>query len=99
MKDEFVKNIGVWGQRHYAYLKKHSPTVINVMRINGTLEQYLRDIDRDAEEMFSQLIKQLTEREGITEQLKATDQMEWVRRMNNIENRALKIVSNELVNN
>lgn len=99
MKDEFVKNIGIWGQRHYAYLKKHSPTVINVMRINGTLEQYLRDIDRDAEEMFSQLIKQLAEREGITEQLKATDQMEWVRRMNNIENRALEIVSNELVNN
>ena len=99
MKDEFVKNIGIWGQRHYAYLKKHSPTVINVMRINGTLEQYLRDIDRDAEEMFSQLIKQLAECEGITEQLKATDQMEWVRRMNNIENRALEIVSNELVNN
>lgn len=69
------------------------------MRMNGTLEQYLRDIDRDAEEMFSQLIKQLAEREGITEQLKATDQMEWVRRMNNIENRALEIVSNELVNN
>ena len=56
MKDEFVKNIGVWGQRHYAYLKKHSPTVINVMRMNGTLEQYLRDINRDAEEMFSQLV-------------------------------------------
>lgn len=99
MKDDFVKEIGVWGQRHYALLKKHSPTVINVMRMNGTLEQYLRDIDRDAEEMFSQLIKQLAEREGITEQLKATDQMEWVRRMNNIENRALEIVSNELVNN
>ena len=53
MKDEFVKNIGVWGQRHYAYLKKHSPTVINVMRMNGTLEQYLKDIDKDAKEMFN----------------------------------------------
>lgn len=53
MKDEFVKNIGVWGQRHYAYLKKHSPTVINVMRMNGTLDQYLRDINRDAEEMWT----------------------------------------------
>ena len=58
MKDEFVKNIGVWGQRHYAYLKKHSPTVINVMRMKGTLEQYLRGIDRDAQDMFELLMKQ-----------------------------------------
>ena len=56
MKDEFVKNIGIWGQRHYGYLKKHSPTVINVMRMNGTLEQYLRNLDRDAQEMFDLLM-------------------------------------------
>lgn len=99
MKDEFVKSIGVWGQRHYNYLKRNSPTVINAMRMKGTLEQYLLDIDRDAEEMFTQLVKQLAERNGITEALKATDRMEWVRQMNNIENRALEIVSTELINN
>lgn len=65
MKDEFVKNIGVWGQRHYAYLKKHSPTVINVMRMNGTLEQYLKDIEKDAKDMFDKLVKQLADSEGI----------------------------------
>lgn len=78
MKDEFVKNIGVWGQRHYAYLKKHSPTVIHVMRMKGTLEQYLRGIDRDAQDMFELLMKQYAEIEGITEQLKAENQMDWV---------------------
>ena len=99
MKDEFVKNIGVWGQRHYAYLKKHSPTVINVMRMNGTLEQYLTDIDRDAENMFELLVKQYAEIEGITEQLKAENQMEWVRRMNGIRNAAEEVVLAELIYN
>ena len=97
MKDEFVKNIGAWGQRHYAYLKKHSPTVINVMRMKGTLEQYLRDIDWDAQEMFDLLMKQYAEIEGITEQLKADDQMEWIGRMNNIRNRVTEIVCRELI--
>ena len=97
MKDEFVKNIGVWGQRHYAYLKKHSPTVINVMRMKGTLEQYLTDIDRDAENMFELLVKQYAKLESITEQLKADDQMEWVGRMNNIRNRVTEIVCRELI--
>lgn len=91
MKDEFVKNIGVWGQRHYAYLKKHSPTVINVMRMKGTLEQYLRDIDQDAQEMFDLLMKQYAEIEGITEQLKAENQMDWVCKMNNIRDRINEI--------
>ena len=97
MKDEFVKNIGVWGQRHYAYLKKHSPTVINVMRMKGTLEQYLRDLDRDAENMFELLVKQYAKLESIIEQLKANDQMEWVGRMNNIRNRVTEIVCRELI--
>ena len=97
MKDEFVKNIGIWGQRHYGYLKKHSPTVINVMRMNGTLEQYLRDLDRDAQDMFDKLMKQMTEYEGITEELKANDQMSWVGRMENIYNRAMEIVNKELI--
>ena len=97
MKDEFVKNIGVWGQRHYAYLKKHSPTVINVMRMKGTLEQYLRDLDQDAQEMFDLLMKQYAEIEGITEQLKAANQMNWVCKMNNIRNRINEIVYKELI--
>jgi len=97
MKDEFVKNIGVWGQLHYAYLKKHSPTVINVMRMKGTLEQYLRDIDQDAQEMFDLLMKQYAEIEGITEQLKAENQMDWVCKMNNIRDRINEIIYKELI--
>ena len=97
MKDEFVKNIGVWGQRHYGYLKKHSPTVINVMRMNGTLEQYLRDLDLDAQEMFELLMKQYAEIEGITEQLKAENQMEWICRMYSIKSRVTNVVNTELI--
>lgn len=99
MKDEFVKNIGVWGQRHYAYLKKHSPTVINVMRMNGTLEQYLKDIDKDAKEMFNKLVKQLADSEGITEELKSANEIDWIRFMNSIRNRAEEIVLSEVIYN
>ncbi len=97
MKDEFVKNIGVWGQRHYSYLKKNNPTVINVMRMKGTLEQYLRDIDQNAQEMFELLVKQYAEIEGITEQLKIEKQFEWVGRMNNIKARVTNVVIKELI--
>ncbi len=97
MKDDFVKEIGVWGQRHYAFLKKHSPTVINVMRMKGTLEQYLHDIDQDAQEMFDLLMKQYAEIEGITEQLKAENQMDWVCKMNNIRDRINEIIYKELI--
>ena len=98
MKDN-LQNMGVWGQRHYNYLKKESPTVINVMRLEGKLEQYLCDIDRQANEMFSQLVKQFAESEGITERLKAENQMEWVGRMNSIRSRAEEIVLNDLIYN
>ena len=97
MKVKYVKHIGIWGQQHYAYLKKHSPTVINVMLIKGTFEQYLRDLDRDAEEMFSQLVNQFAESECITEELKSENQMLWTQRMNNIGDRVEKIVCNELI--
>ena len=97
MKDECVRNIGVWGQRHYDYLKKYSPTVINVMRMKGTLEQYLTDIDRDAENMFELLVKQYAELEGITEQLKGENQMDWVCKMNNIRDRINEIIYKELI--
>ena len=97
MKDEFVKSIGIWGQRHYNYLKRKSPTVINVMRLKGTIEQYLQEVDRDAEEMVSELVKELAEKDGITETLKAADQMEWVRRMNTVREQATEIVNKELI--
>ncbi len=98
MKDEFVKEIGVWGQRHYSYLKKKKPTVINVMRMNGTLEEYLQNINNEAQDMFDKLMKQMAETEGITEELKATGQMTWVCKMENIHNRATEIVNAELIN-
>ncbi len=97
MKDEFISKIGIWGQRHYDYMKKYKPTVINVMRMDGTLENYLRDVDKNAVEMLDQLIKQMAKAEGITEQLKAENQMLWVGRMENIHNRAMEIVNEELI--
>ena len=97
MKDEFVARIGVWGQRHYNYLKKHSPTVINVMRMKGTLEQYLTDFDRDTQETCDLLMRQYAEIEGVTEDLKQSDQMEYTRRMNSIRNRVEEFVLHDFV--
>ena len=97
MKDEFVKNIGIWGQRHYNYLKKSNPTVINVMRMKGTLEQYLTDLNHDAQDMFDLLMKQYADMEGVTEQIKSDNQMVWVQQMNNIRNRVTEIVCKELI--
>ena len=97
MKDEFVSRVGIWGQRHYNWLKKNKPTVINTLRMKGTLEQYLTDIDRDAREMFDRMTKEFAEFEGITEQLKVDDQMAWVGRMNNIRMRVTHSVNCELI--
>lgn len=97
MKDKFVKNIGIWGQRHYNYLKKSNPTVVNVMRMKGTLEQYLTDLNRDAQDMFDLLMKQYADMEGVTEQIKSDNQMVWVQQMNNIRNRVTEIVCKELI--
>ena len=99
MKDEFITRVGVWGQRHYNYLKKHSPTVINVMRMKGTLEQYLIDIDKDAQDMFDKLTKQLAESEGVNEELKSANEIDWIRSMNSIRNRAEEIVLSEMIYN
>ena len=96
MKDN-LNGIGIFGRRHNAYLKKNKPTVINVMRMNGTLNSYLKSVDTEAEEMLFQLVNQMKQAEGITEQLKATDQMKWVRLMNNIRNRAEEIVKSEVL--
>ena len=96
MKD-YLKDVGIWGQRHYQYLKENSPTTVNVMRMNGTLDSYLREIDDQAEEMTFQLVKQFAKQEGVTEDLKRRDQMAWVGAMNNIRNRVNEIVRNEVI--
>ena len=89
--------IGIWGQRHYQYLKENKPTTVNVMRMNGSLKQYLREVDEQAEEMIFQLVKQMAKDEGVTEALKRQNQMSWVQCMNSIRNRAEEIVNNELI--
>lgn len=94
---EEQQTIGVWGQRHRRYLKEHRRATFATLLTSGKLNSYLVDIDRQAEELFSRLVKQLAEAEGVTEALKAADQMEWVDRMNNIRSRAMEIVNTELI--
>ena len=96
MKTE-LKNIGAWGRLHYDFLYRNNRTVINVMRLNGTLNNYLADIDRVPSDMFDSLVRQTAENEGVTEQLKVSDQMEWIRRMNNIPSRVREFILNELI--
>ena len=96
---EEEKSIGIWGQRHLRYLKTHRKiTYINLLT-SGKLNSYLADIDEQAEDMFSRLVKHMSEREGVTEKLKAENQLEWVGRMNNIRSRATEIVNNDLIYN
>ena len=87
--------LGVWGQRHLQYIKQNSKVLYLNLLTSGKLNGYLADIDKQAADMFSRLVKQMAEREGITEQLKADNQMEWVGRMNNIRSRATEIVKKE----
>lgn len=95
--EEEQKPIGIWGQRHRRYLKEHRRVRYANLLTSGKLNSYLANIDQQAEEMFELLVKQMAEREGVTEQLKAADQMGWVRRMNNIRNRAAEITTSELI--
>ena len=90
-------HIGIWGQRHRRYLKDHHKALYTSLLTNGKLDSYLAEIDRQAEEMFSRLVKQLSEKEGVTEVRKAENQMLWVQKMNNLRNAAMEIVSNELI--
>ena len=89
--------IGVWGQRHLRYIKQHRKAFYTNLLTSGKLNSYLADIDRQAEEMFSRLVKQIAEREGVTEKLKAENQMEWVARMNNIRSRTIEVVNIDLI--
>ncbi|MCC8016334.1 MAG: TnpV protein [Clostridiales bacterium] len=89
--------IGIWRQRHARYLKQHHKILYYNLLTSGKLNAHLAEIDRKAEDMFFRLVKQMANCEGVTEQLKAENQMEWVRRMNNIRNRAAEIVNAELI--
>lgn len=89
--------IGIWGQRHLRYLKEHHRVRYANLLTSGEMNAYLADIDWQAEELFLRLVKQMADAEGITETLKASDQMEWVRRMNAIRGTATEIVNNKLI--
>ena len=97
LPQEEQQPIGVWGQRHRRYLKEHRRATYATLLTSEKLNSYLSDIDRQAEELFSRLVKHMAEAEGVTEQLKADNQMEWVCRMNNIRSRAMEIVNSELI--
>ena len=99
LPEEEQHPIGVWGQRHLQYIKQNRKALYLNLLTSGKLNGYLADIDKQAEDMFFRLVKQMAEREGVTEQLKADDQMEWVGRMNNIRNRATEIVNHDIIYN
>ena len=99
LPNEEQKEIGVWGMRHEDYLKSHRKVTYNRLSFEGKLNSYLYEINTHAEEMFDNLVKQFKRTEGITEQLKADNQMEWVAQMNNIRQRATEVVNNELIYN
>ena len=90
-------SIGVWGQRHLRYLKKHRRVRYANLLTSGELNAYLADIDRQAEELFLRLVKQMADAEGITEALKASDQMEWVRQMNSCRDCASETVYHQVI--
>ena len=99
LPEEEQQPIGVWGQRHLRYIKQNRKVLyLNLLR-SGKLNGYLSDLDKQAEEMFSQLVKQIADCEGVTEKLKVDNQMEWVGRMNNIRSRAIEIVNHVIVYN
>ena len=90
---------GLWGQRHLRYIKQYHKVRYTSLLTGGKLNSYLADIDKHAEDMFFRLVKQMAEREGVTEQLKADNQIEWVAQMNNIRIRATEIVNHDLIYN
>ena len=90
-------NIGVWALRHKRYLKQHHKVLYYNLLTSGKLHSHLADTEEQAQQLFLQLVKELAEKEGVTEQLKSADQMAWVRRMNNIRNRAAEMVNIEII--
>ncbi len=94
---EEERPIGVWGQRRLRYLKQHRKILYYNLLTSGKLRSHLADVEEEAQSLFLRLVKQYAEREGVTEQLKAENQMEWVGRMNNIRNRATVITGKEII--
>lgn len=89
--------IGIWGQRHLRYIREHRKALYTGLLLDGKLNSYLADLNEQAEDMFFRLVKELAEKENVTEELKATDMMLWVRMMNNIRNRATEIVNADII--
>ena len=99
LDEEDTRPIGMWGRKYLRYIKGHRPVLYTALLLSGKLNSYLVQIDNQATEMFDLLMKQLAEKEGITEQLKEQDQMEWVHRMNNVRNVVEEIIMSELILN
>ena len=97
LDEEDAQPIGMWGRKYQRYIKQHHRALYTTLLISGKLHSHLAEIANRATEMFDRLVKQLAEKECITEQLKAQDQMAWVQRMNNIRNRAEEIVNTEVI--
>ena len=99
LPEEKQQHIGIWGQRHLRYIKQNRKVLYLNLLTSGKLNGYLADLDKQAEEMFSRLVKQMAEHECVTEKLKVDNQMEWVGRMNNIRSRATEIVNHDIIYN
>ncbi len=97
LDEEDTKPIGMWGRKYLRYIKEHRKALYTTLLISGKLNCHLAQIDNQATEMFERAMKQLAEKEGITEQLKAQDQMAWVGAMNNIRNQAEEVVNTEII--
>ena len=97
LDEEENQPIGMWGRKYLRYIKEHCKALYTTLLISGKLNSHLAQIHNQATEMFDRLVKQMAEKEGITEQLKAQDQMSWVGAMNNIRNRAEEIVNAEVI--
>lgn len=97
LSEEEQKSVGIWGQRHLRYIKEHKRAFYTNLLTSCKLNSYIAVIDEQAEEMFSRLVEQLTEKENVTENLKAENQMLWVQKMNSIRNRATEIVNTEVI--
>lgn len=96
-KENKTRKYGIWGTRHKRYLLEHKKEVVMQMQLNGTLMDYLSDINEQAEEMYSRLMEDMKKAEDITEQLKAEDQMLWIQKISNVHERAMEIVNKELI--
>ena len=94
---EEEKPIGIWGQRHKRYLKEHRKATYTTLLTSGKLNTYLAEIDKQAQEMFSQLVKEYADRQGVTERLKEEKSLEWVQRMNNIRYAVEEVINTELI--